>query len=110
MSRPENLLGYSFIIKGKVGRERIPLSFLSGCHAFIVDFSSGLDSEFFCPYMVRIGPQIIVFLYVQRACPDLLGSLGRIWVSCHDCSIVLEHASCFRCMVLSLSKPVWFCG
>ena len=47
MSRPENLLGYSFIIKGKVGRERIPLSFLSGCHAFIVDFSSGLDSGVF---------------------------------------------------------------
>ena len=26
-------------------------------------------AQFFCPYVVKLGPQIFVFLCVQRACP-----------------------------------------
>ena len=42
--RPENLVGYSFIIKGKVGRGKRPpfSSFLSRCQASISSSSSVL--------------------------------------------------------------------
>ena len=65
----------------------------------------------------QVGPQIIAFLCVQRACRNLLSSLGRLWVSCHHCFIVLGHVSCFyrvvlliikqACSVLWLSKPAF---
>jgi len=43
MPCPENLLGYSFIIEGKVGRSRrTPLSFLSKLDFFITSSSSRL--------------------------------------------------------------------
>ena len=45
-THPENLLGYSFIIEGKVGR-RTSLSFLSRCHASNISFSSSLSREVF---------------------------------------------------------------
>ena len=63
----ENLLGYSFIIKGKVERgRRTSLSFLSRCHASIISSSSRLGRGVFsCPYVVKLVPQIIV-LYKSR--------------------------------------------
>ena len=39
MPCPENLLGYSFLIKGKVGRQRTSWSFLSRCDASIISSS-----------------------------------------------------------------------
>ena len=45
----ENLVGYSFTFKGKVGRERTPFysSFLNRCHAFIISCSSRLSRGVF---------------------------------------------------------------
>ena len=40
---PKNLLGYNFTMRGKVGRGRRPLSFLSRHHASIISSSSGLS-------------------------------------------------------------------
>ena len=49
----------------------------------------------------------VLFSYVCRehvlGIINLLSSLGRIWVSCHDCFIVLGHVWCFCCLVLLLS-------
>ena len=59
MPQPENLLDYIFIIKGKVERGRT-LSFLSRDHASIHLFL--LRRKFSCPYIIKHGPQITVFL------------------------------------------------
>ena len=136
----ENLVGYSFIIKGKVGRKkRQPSSaFLSRRHASIISSSSRLDRGVFLSlhgqawtvmalwknyfrsqYNEGLSlwnatfPYIIVF-HVGRehvlGVINLLSSLGRMWVSCHHFFIVWGHVSCFCCMVLLLSTPAWFCG
>ena len=72
----------------------------------------GWVGEFSCPYMVKLGSQIMVF-YVCRehilGIMNLLSSLGRMWVSWHHCFIVLGYVLCFCCMVLLLSKLAWFC-
>ena len=77
-------------------------------------------AEFSCPWVVNLGPQIIDF-YVFRerilGIINLLSSLGRMWVSCTHCFIVLgaclmlllpgfvaKHSS----LVLWLSKPGFF--
>ena len=45
MPCPENLVGCSFIIKGKVGRRRRPsLSFLNRCHISIISSKVGPGS------------------------------------------------------------------
>ena len=76
--------------------------------------------EFSCPYMVKLGPQIIVFFCVcSKRVPGtikLLSSLPRMWVSCHHCFIVL--GACLGLLfhgfvdkqarlVLCLSKPAF---
>ena len=62
MPCPENLLGYSFIIKGKVGRGRRPsLSFLNRHHASNISSSFRLGRGVFFPFMVKLGTQISVF-------------------------------------------------
>jgi len=45
MPCPENLMGYRFMIKGRVGRGKKPpsSSFLSRCHASIISSSPRLD-------------------------------------------------------------------
>ena len=62
---------------------------------------SGLAGEFSCPYMVRLGPPIIVF-YVCRehvlGIINLLSSMGRIRVSFHNHFIGGGHVSCFCCI------------
>ena len=45
--RPENLLGYGFMIKGKVGRGELLLSFLSRRHAPIISSFSRLSRGLF---------------------------------------------------------------
>ena len=52
----------------------------------------------------------LLFLCVQRVCPgiiNLLSSLGRMWVLCHHCFIVLGRIACSCHMVLLLSKPAF---
>ena len=114
MSCPENLLGYSFIIKGKVGRGRRPsLSFLNRRRIFIIGSSSRLSREVLLSLLVKLGLQMIVFWMCREhvlGIINLLSSLGRIWFSCHHCFTVWGHVLCFCCMVLLLGKPAWFCG
>ena len=71
----------------------------------------GWAGEFSCPYMVKLGPQMIVFYMCRQHILEiinLLSSLGSMWVSRHHCFIVWGHVSCFCNMVLLLSKPAWF--
>ena len=80
---------------------------------------TGWAEEFSCPWVVNLGPQIIVF-YVFRECIlgiiNLLSSLGGMWVSCVHCFIVL--GACLMLplpgfvakqagLVLWLSKPAF---
>ena len=66
----ENLLVYSFIIKGEVGKgRRTSLSFLSRCQVFIINSFSRLSRGVLLSMRVRLGPQITVFLCVQKARP-----------------------------------------
>ena len=115
MLHTENLLATILQSKEKWGGgEELPcLSWLD-----IVLPSSGPPpgwaGEFSCPYMVHLGPQIIVVSYVCRehvlGIINLLSALGKWWASCHPCFIALGHVSCFCYMVLLLRKPAWFYG
>ena len=84
MPCPENLLGYSFIIKGKVGRGRRPsLSFLNRRRIFIIGSSSRLSREVLLSLLVKLGLQMIVFWMCREhvlGIINLLSSLGRMWV------------------------------
>ena len=107
---PGNSLGYSFIIKGKVGRgRRTSLSFVSRCHASIISSSSRLSRDVFLFLHCQTRSTNHCFSCMQRACPrdhELTELTGQdVWVSCHHCFIVLGHVPCFCCMVLLLSKP-----
>ena len=69
-SQPENLLGYRFIIKGKVGRgRRTSLSFVSRRHASIINSSSWLSRGVFLSLLVQTRSAKCCFSCVQRACP-----------------------------------------
>ena len=54
---PMNFVGYSFIVKGKVGRGKKPLSSwsLSRCHASNISSSPRSGRGAFCPYVVKPG-------------------------------------------------------
>ena len=114
MPWPKNLLGYSFIIKGKVERgRRTSLSFLSRRYASIIGSSSRLGRGVFLSLHGQARPTN----YCLDVCREhvvglinLLSSLDRMWVSCHHCFIVLEPVLCFCCTVLLLSKPACFCS
>ena len=70
MPHPKNLLGYSFIIKGGVGRERRPsLPFLSRCHVSIISSSSRMSRGVILFLHGQAGFTIYCFLCVLRACP-----------------------------------------
>ena len=133
-SYPKNLLVCSFIIKGKVGRERRQRppssSFLSSYQAP----PPGWAGEFSCPHTIKprqhdtmekifqvsvqwgsllrnvIFPQIIVF-YVGReyvlGVINLLSLLSRMWVSGHRCFIVCVggDVSSFCCMNFIAKQP-----
>ena len=66
---PKNLVGYSFIIRGKVWKESTSLSFLSRHRAPIISSSFRLGREFAYSYMVKLGPQIAGGFCMQRSCP-----------------------------------------
>ena len=89
---------------------RLSLSFLNRHHASIISSSSGLSMGVFLFLQGKARSTNYCFLCVHRACPNLLSSLGRMWVSCHHCFTVCWHVLCFYCMISLLSKPGWFCG
>ena len=72
MPPAENLLGYSFIIQGKVGRGE---DLLCPSWEDVMRPSStspGWAGEFSYLYMTNLGPQIIIIIIIlcmQRACP-----------------------------------------
>lgn len=96
---PESLVGYSFIIKGKVGRGKLLCLFPLSAPP------PGWEGEFFCPYVVRLGPQMVLCVCIKRILRilDSLSWLGLLQVSCRHCVIVWGRVPCFRCMVLLLS-------
>ena len=73
MPHPKNFLSYSGIIRGKVGKGDVTLPSSTP--------PPGWAREFPSPYMVKLGPQIIVF-YVCRehvlGIINLMSSLGRM--------------------------------
>ena len=114
MSCPENLVGHMFIIKGREGRGRGPsLSFSIRCHVSIISFSSRLGRGVFLSLHGQ-ARSTDCFLCVQTACPNLLSSLRRTWVS----SIIvflfggMSHTSvaCFCCYASLLGFVVKQCA
>ena len=129
MPHPENLVGYSFINKGKVGRGKRSLSssFLSRCHASIISSFSRLGRgvilslhgqartvKNYFRYLYNEHLSInYCFLCVQRACPrghELTELTGQDVGLIPPLFYCLGHVSCFCYLVLLLSKPAWFCG
>ena len=103
MSKPcsQNLRGYNFTIKGKVERGRTTsLSFLHRRHVSIISFSPRLNKGVFLSLYGQASSTNNCFLCVQRAHPNLLGSMGRMWVSCHH-SFTVGRMSC--------AFVIWFC-
>ena len=94
----------------KMRGRRPSLSFLNRHHASIISSSSGLSMGVFLSLRGQGRSKNYCVLWIQRACPNLLSSLGRMWVSCHHCFTVCWHVLCFYCMISLLSKPGWFCG
>ena len=77
----------------------------------------GQAGEFSGPCLVKLGPQIIVYVCTEHVpgITDLLSLLGRMWVSPHRCPIVLGrlvlllHGFVAKhvCLVLWLSKATF---
>ena len=67
MSLPENLQGYSFIVKGKVGKGKRTLSFLSRPDAAIIKSSSRLSRGAFLSVHGQAKSTNCCLLYVQTA-------------------------------------------
>ena len=134
MPHPENLVGYSFIIKEKAGRgRRMFLSFLSRHHVSIINSSPRIGRKVYLFHPIWLGQdchrpsekyfQVSIqwgsFILKSHlpindcfcVCTEpilgvfnLLSSLDTMWVSCHHYFIVWGRVSCFCCMVLLLRK------
>ena len=79
-----------------MGRGKITsLYFLSRVHAFIISSSIRLTGEFSCPYLVKLGLQIIVFGVCRKhvlGIINLLSSLGKMLFYCFGaCLMLLLH-------------------
>ena len=72
----------------------------------------GWAGEFSCLYMVKLGPQITVFMCAESMFQGSVttGLTGRVEVSCHYCFIGLGRVLCFCGVILLLSKGAWFCS
>ena len=110
----EDLLGYSLIIKGKVRRGRNTLSFLGRHPASIISSLFRLSRGIFLSLHGQARSKNYCVLCIQRACPNLLSSLGRMWGSmaplfhCLGARLMLllyGSAAKQACLVLWLSKP-----
>ena len=100
MPHPENLVGYSFIIEGKVGKERRPsLSSLSRRHIFIISSFSMLSRGVFLSLRGQARSTNYWFIHMCREnvleTTNVLNSLGMMWGSCHHCFMVRGHVPCF---------------
>ena len=110
---PKNFVGYSFIIKGKVGRGKEGLLCLSGVDIMFSSLTlSRLNRGVFLSLRGQVRSTYCFYVCREHVLgvTNLLSSLGTMYVSCHHCFIVLGHILCFCCVVLFLSKPAWFCG
>ena len=136
MPHPENLVGYSLIIKGKVGRGKRPFSssFLSRRHACIISSSSRLGRGVFLSLhgQARTVKKYLrsqynehlsvsyCFLCVQRACPrdhelteltgQDVGLIPALFYCLGACLMFLLPGFVAKqaCLVLWLSKPAFF--
>ena len=114
VAAPQELTGLQ-LYNQKVRRRRRRLLRHSWVEVMLPSFvpPPGWAGEFSCPYVVKLGSQIIVFLCLHRACPNLLSSLVRMWGSCYHCFLVwgMSLASVHgfvakqACLALWLSKP-----
>ena len=118
MPHPENLVGYSFIIKGKVGRGRTPsMSFWSKPHVSKISSSSRLGRGVFLPLHGQARFTNCCFLCVQRAYPrdheltelpgQDMGLMPPLFYCLGVRLVLLLHGFVVRqaCLVLWLSKP-----
>ena len=100
----QELTGLQFYNQRKSGEEEKNFFvFLSKHNASIIYSSSRLGRGVFFSLYGQARSVDDCFLCVQITCPrimNLLSSLGRTWVSCHHCFIVLG---------MSLASVAWFC-
>ena len=101
----ENLLVYSFIIKGEVGKgRRTSLSFLSRCHASIISSFSRLRRGVFLSLLGQASSTNYCCLCVQRACCRESLIFWAHWAVCESHATIISlfwgtsHAS-----------AAWFC-
>ena len=69
----------------------LPVSLSSVFHAFIISSSIRLTGEFSCPYLVKLGLQIIVFGVCRKhvlGIINLLSSLGKMLFYCFVYSVM----------------------
>ena len=100
---PENLLGYSFIIKGKVGMPgRTSLSFLSRCVLSSAPPPSWAG-KFSCPYIVKLGSQIILSMCEERT------SWGSLTYCVHWAAFGSHATFVLLFWGTSHASVVWFC-
>ena len=103
--QPKNLVGYSFTIKGNLGRGRRACSWVDVVLPSATP-PPGWAGPFSCPYIVReVVPGII----------NVPSSLGRMWVSCHHClgayPVLLLHGFVAKqdCFIYLFSVCVCVC-
>ena len=105
MLHPENLLGYSYIIKGKMQRgRRVSLSFLTRCHASIINSFSRLSRGVFLSLLGQASSTNYCCMCVQRACCRESLTFWAHWAVCgsHATIISLFWGT-------SRASAAWFC-
>ena len=91
----QEFTGLQFYNQRKNGEAEKIFFFLSRCHASIISSSCWLGRGVFLSLHGQATSINYCFLCVQRACPNLLSSLGRIWVSCHPLLVFFGCAGSF---------------
>ena len=103
---PENLVGYSFKIRGKVCKRRKPLSssFLGRHHASIINSSSRWGGECFCP--------VFVFMVLwKNHFRSQYNKRPSFWnVTFHKLLCFFKYLFIWLCQVLVEACKVFGCG